>query len=61
MSTRTAASRQTILLAAIAAIALSMLYLISPVAAKDPPFNPGQDGHPTRRTGALSVSGIGPA
>jgi hypothetical protein len=46
VSTRTAASRQTILLAAIAAIALSMLYLIRPVAAADP-FSPGQDGHPT--------------
>jgi hypothetical protein len=46
VSTRTAASRQTILLAAIAAIALSMLYLIRPVAAVDN-FQPGQDGHPT--------------
>jgi hypothetical protein len=46
VSTRIAASRPTILLAAIAAIALSMLYLISPVKAADP-FSPGQDGHPT--------------
>ena len=46
MSTCTAASRPTILLAAIAAIALSMLYLISPVKAADP-FSPGQNGHPT--------------
>ena len=45
MSTRIAASRPTILLAAIAAIALSMLYLISPVSAAN--FTPGQDGHPT--------------
>jgi hypothetical protein len=45
VSTRIAASRQTILLAAIAAIALSMLYLISPVSAAN--FTPGQDGHPT--------------
>ena len=45
MTTRVAASRPTILLAAIAAIALSMLYLISPVSAAN--FTPGQDGHPT--------------
>jgi hypothetical protein len=45
VSTRIAASRQTILLAAIAAIALSMLYLISPVKAVDN-FNAGQNGHP---------------
>jgi hypothetical protein len=46
VSTRTALSRPTILLAAIAAIALSMLYLISPVSAVDN-FNAGQNGHPT--------------
>ena len=46
MSTRTAASRPTILLAAIAALALSMLYFISPVSAAFS-FTPGQDGHPT--------------
>jgi hypothetical protein len=45
VTTRVAASRPTILLAAIAAIALSMLYLISPVSAAN--FTPGQDGHPT--------------
>ena len=58
MSTRIAASRPTILLAAIAAIALSMLYLISPVKAADP-FQPGQDGHPT--TGESSDLGGGTA
>jgi hypothetical protein len=46
VSTRIAASRPTILLAALAAIALSMLYLINPVKAADT-FSPGQDGHPT--------------
>jgi hypothetical protein len=45
VSTRTAVSRPTILLAAIAALALSMLYLISPVSAAN--FTPGQNGHPT--------------
>jgi len=45
VSTRIAASRPTILLAAIAALALSMLYLISPVSAAN--FTPGQNGHPT--------------
>jgi len=45
VTTRIAASRPTILLAAIAAIALSMLYLINPVSAAN--FTPGQDGHPT--------------
>jgi hypothetical protein len=58
VSTRIAASRPTILLAAIAAIALSMLYLITPVKAADP-FNPGQDGHPT--TGESSDLGGGTA
>jgi len=46
VSTRTAASRPMILLAAIAALALSMLYLINPVSAADT-FTPGQNGHPT--------------
>ena len=45
MSTRTALSRPTILIAAIAALALSMLYFINPVTAAG--FTPGQDGHPT--------------
>jgi hypothetical protein len=45
VSTRIAASRPTILLAAIAALALSMLYVISPVSAAN--FTPGQNGHPT--------------
>ena len=49
MSTRIAASRPTIVLAAIAALALSMLYLISPVKAADP-FSPGQNGNPTDGT-----------
>jgi len=48
VTTRIAASRPTILLAAIAALALSMLYLIHPVTAAPPDsFNPGQNGHPT--------------
>jgi hypothetical protein len=56
VSTRIAASRQTILLAAIAAIALSMLYLISPVKAADP-FNPGQNGAPTGGTPTSNLLG----
>jgi len=46
VSTRTALSRPTILIAAIAAIALSMLYLISPVTA-DAGYTPGSHGEPT--------------
>ena len=46
MSTRTALSRPAAIIAAIAALALSMLYFIGPVTATTP-FNPGQDGHPT--------------
>ena len=46
MSTRTALSRPTIIVVAIAALALSMLYLISPVSA-DAGFTPGSNGKPT--------------
>jgi hypothetical protein len=46
VSTRTALSRPAAIIAALAALALSMLYFIGPVSAGTP-FNPGQDGHPT--------------
>jgi hypothetical protein len=46
VSTRTALSRPTIIFVAIAALALSMLYLISPVSA-DAGYTPGSNGHPT--------------
>jgi len=49
VSTRKAVSRPTILLAAIAALALSMLYLINPVTAAET-FTPGQNGQPTDGT-----------
>jgi len=45
VSTRTAASRPALIIAAIAALALSMLYLINPVSAAG--FTPGQNGEPT--------------
>jgi hypothetical protein len=46
VSTRTAVSRPTIIFVAIAALALSMLYLISPVSA-DAGYTPGTHGKPT--------------
>jgi hypothetical protein len=46
VSTRTSLSRPAAIIAALAALALSMLYFIGPVSAGTP-FNPGQDGHPT--------------
>jgi hypothetical protein len=45
VSTRTAASRPTILLAAMAAIALSLMYMIIPSIAAA--FTAGDNGHPT--------------
>jgi hypothetical protein len=45
VTTRKALSRPAAIIAAIAALSLSMMYLISPVAAAN--FTPGQDGHPT--------------
>jgi hypothetical protein len=48
VTTHRVASRPTTLLAAIAAIALSMLYLVNPVAAAG--FTPGQNGTPTDGT-----------
>jgi hypothetical protein len=45
VTTRSTLSRPAAFIAAIAALSLTMLYLISPVSAAN--FTPGQDGHPT--------------
>jgi len=55
VSTRTSLSRPAAIIAAIAALALSMLYFIGPVSAAG--FTPGQDGHPTSGESTVLIGG----
>jgi hypothetical protein len=55
VSTRTSLSRPAAIIAALAALALSMLYFIGPVSAAG--FTPGQDGHPTTGESTVLIGG----